>query len=86
MSSTYLTSDNMNLIERLLSEVRGAGPIRNFDRETAAARLLIQRFEQGMTKESELRCALSHHMGLHKIMDSALERWDGEGGAIGSTS
>jgi hypothetical protein len=86
MSSTYLTSDNMNLIERLLSEVRGAGLIRNLDRETAAARLLIQRVEQGMTKESELRGALSHHVGLHKIMDSALERWDGEGGAIGSTS
>jgi hypothetical protein len=86
MSSTYLTSDNMNLIERLLSEVRGAGLIRNLDRETAAARLLIQRFEQGMTEESELRISLSHHVGLHKIMDSALERWDGEGGAIGNAS
>jgi hypothetical protein len=86
MSSTYLTSDDMNLIERLLSEVRGAGPTRNFDRETAEARFLIKRVEQGATSEDELRGALSYHVDLHKIMDSALSRWAGEGGAIGNAS
>jgi hypothetical protein len=86
MSSTYPTSDNMNLIERLLREVRAPRPIRDFDRETAEARLLIKQVEQGTTNEGELRGALSHHVGLHKIMDSALERWDGEGGAIGNAS
>jgi hypothetical protein len=86
MSSTYLTSDDMNLIERLLSEVRGAGPTPNFDRETAEARFLIKRVEQGTTNEDELRAALSHHVGLHKITDSALPRWGGEGGAIGNAS
>lgn len=84
MSSTHLTSDNMNLIERLLSEVRETGPIRNFDRETAAARLLIQRLEQGTTNEDELRSALAHHVDLHEMLGGALERWDGEGGAIGN--
>lgn len=86
MSSTYLTSDNMNLIERLLSEVRGSGPIRNFDRETAEARLLVGRVEGGTTSEDELRGALAHHVELHKIMDSALARWDGEGGSPGTMS
>jgi len=86
MSSTYLTSDNMNLIERLLSEVRGPGSIRNFDRETAEARLLIGRVEGGTTSEDELRGALSHHVGLHKILDSALARWDSEGGSPGTAS
>lgn len=36
MSSTYFTSENMNMIEGLLAEVREPGPERNFDRETAA--------------------------------------------------
>ena len=83
MFSTYLTSDNMNLIERLLCEVRGSGPNRNSDRETAEARLLIGRVERGATNEDELRGALAHHVGLRKIMDSALARWDAEGGAPG---
>jgi hypothetical protein len=82
MSSTYLTSDNMNLIERLLSEVRGSAPMRNLDRETAEARLLVGRVEQGTTNEIELRDALSRHVVRHKVMDSALARWDGEGGAM----
>jgi hypothetical protein len=86
MSSTYLTSDNMNMIERLLSEVRGSGSIRNFDRETAEARLLIGRVEGGTTSEDELRGALARHVGLHKIMDGALSRWDAEGGAPGNAS
>ena len=84
MSSTCLTSDNMNLIEPLLAEVRESGPISNFDRETAAAHLLIQRVQQSTTNENALRSALARHVGLHEIMGGALERWDGEGGAIGS--
>jgi hypothetical protein len=86
MSSTYLTSDNMNLIERLLSEVREPGPASNIDREIAEARLLVGRVEQGTTNEVELRDALSRHVVRHKIMDSAIARWDGEGGAMDHVS
>jgi hypothetical protein len=84
VSSTHLTSDNINLIERWLSEVRESGSIRNFDRVTATARLLIQRVEQGTTNEDELRSALARRVGLHEIMEGALGQWDGEGSAIGN--
>jgi len=69
MSSTYLTSDDMTLIERLLREIREEGPERNFDRETAAAWFLIQEIEKGSTGEIVLREKLAMHVDLHNALD-----------------
>lgn len=84
MSSTYLTSADMNLIERLLGEVRERGPVQTLNEVTSAARLLIRRMESGLKSETALRGALAHHVGLRLVMDEAVSRWDGEGGEVGS--
>lgn len=85
MSSTYLTSDDMNLIERLLGEIGEHGPLRNFDRN-AAARFLVQSFQRGATSEADLRASLSRHLNHHKAMDGAVARWDEEGGSTGNNA
>ena len=55
MSSNYLTSDNMTMIERLLVEVREAGSERSLDIETAQrTRLPVNAIEDGMALE--IRC------------------------------
>jgi hypothetical protein len=84
VSSTYLTSADINLIERLLGEVQERGPVQTLNEVTAAARLLIRRMESGLKSETALRGALAHYVGLRLIMDEAVSRWDGEGGAAGS--
>lgn len=62
MASTYLTSENMELIERLLAEVRpktggGAPPT-----VTVEARLLIAAFEAGTKTKDDLRRLLDEHI------------------------
>jgi len=56
MSSTYLTSENMNMLQRLLAEVRRLP--RNIQREASSARFLVHRFQDGTTAESDLRSQL----------------------------
>ena len=82
MSSTYLTSSDMQLIERLLAEVRDPGPERDFDQETAEARLLIHAVEEGTREANDLRCLLAQHRKLHRSLNAGLMRWEGEGGSI----
>ncbi|EXL04022.1 hypothetical protein [Aquamicrobium defluvii] len=83
MSSTYLTSQDMNLVGRLLDEKRELGKLRGIERETSAARFLVRRIEQGTANEMRLRIALGRHLRLCDTQNSAVSRWDGEGGAIG---
>ncbi|MCK9552939.1 hypothetical protein QEZ48_19515 [Aquamicrobium lusatiense] len=83
MSSTYLTPQDMNLVRRLLDEMREPGKLRGIDRETSAARFLVRRIEQGTASEMRLRIALGRHLHLYDTQNSAVSRWDGEGGAIG---
>lgn len=88
MSSTYLTSTDMTMIERLLAEVREPGPERSFDRETAAARFLIQHFTPNADAENQLRKKLAVHINTLDTVANAIARWDDDGGAIrrGATS
>jgi hypothetical protein len=55
MSSTYLTSDDMKMIERLLAESPKDGAYASSEVDTAQARLLIHTFESGLSTEAELR-------------------------------
>ena len=57
MSSAYLTSKNMTMIERLLLEVRAVP--RNRSQETMRARFLIDQFQGGVTAEADLRSVLN---------------------------
>lgn len=82
MSSTYFTSENMNMIEGLLAEVREPGPERNFDRETAAAHFLIQHFTPKSIAIDDMRKKLAAHLGTLDALAIAYSRWDDEGGAI----
>jgi hypothetical protein len=75
MSSTYPTSDDMKMIERLLAEVRETRPERSFDAETSQAHLLIHALEEGTRVESELRHLLAEHVKLHKLFDRSHQRW-----------
>ncbi len=86
MSSTYLTPQDMNLVGRLLDEKRELGKLRGIDRETSAARFLVRRIEHGTANEMRLRIALGHHLRLYDTQNSAVSRWDGEGGAIGQAA
>lgn len=81
MSSGYLTSTDMVIIERLLAEVREPSENRSFEKETARALMLIRAAEQGVTSEHDLRLLLIKHEALHRITDQAYATWDNEGGA-----
>lgn len=81
MSSGYLTSTDMVMIERLLAEVREPSENRGFDKETARAMMLIGAAEQGVASEHELRLLLLKHEALDRIMEQAYATWDDEGGA-----
>lgn len=78
MSSNFLTSDDMTMIERLLAEVREAAPGPGFDIETAQARLLVHAFEEGMVGESDLRNLLAEHVERHGILTRSHQRWTTE--------
>lgn len=75
MSSTYLTSNDMTMMERLLAEVREAAPERSFDIESAQARLLVRAFEGGMASESDLRNLLAEHDTLQRMFARSHGRW-----------
>lgn len=78
ISSTYLTSDDMKMIERLLAEVRETRPERSFDAETARAHLLIHALGEGTQVESELRHLLAEHVKLHRVIDRSRQPWASE--------
>lgn len=59
MSSAYLTPSNLKEIEGLLAELREATPLHSSDRETEAARFLVEHFQQGVTLEADLRVKLT---------------------------
>ncbi|QDC00333.1 hypothetical protein [Mesorhizobium sp. 8] len=78
MSSTYLTNDDMLIIERLLREAQlEASDVF----ETREARLLIHAFEEGTRDENALRILLRKTVGRKKSWPEAIDRWDNEGGA-----
>lgn len=82
MSSTYLTSHDMNIIEQLLVEVREPAENRSFDEETAQARMLVRAVERGIHSATELRMLLKYHVRLHQALNHSSQRWENEGGAI----
>lgn len=84
MSSTYLTSQDMNLIGRLLDEMRDLGKLRGFDGEASAARFLVRRIEQGTSSEMRLRIALKRHLRLGDALNGSTSRHDAEGGITGT--
>jgi len=81
VSSAYLTSDDMKMIERLLAEARKGRPYASSDVETAQARLLIHAFESHMPTEAELRDLLAEHVQSRMILAQSYQRWENEGGA-----
>ncbi len=84
MSSTYLTSHNLNMLVRLLDEVRITGELAEND--IIAERLLIHRFEKGTYDEIRLRIVLRRHIFNYPNETKEINAWENEGGAIGSIS
>jgi hypothetical protein len=81
MSSTYLTSDDMTMIERLLAEARIDRPYASSDVETAQARLLIRAIVSGTPTEAELRDLLAEYVQPQRSLAQSYQRWENEGGA-----
>lgn len=79
MASIALNSRNITMISRLLRDARKPGDTQ--DLRTGAARYLTRRFQEGTFDEDRLRIALDQFIKKHKAMDTALDRWDDEGGA-----
>ena len=80
MSSTYLTSHDLNMIVRLLDEVRMTG--RLAENDIIAERLLIRRFEKGTYDERRLRIILKRHIFNYPNNAKEQNAWENEGGAI----
>lgn len=80
MSSTYLTSENMNMISRLLSETCEIGKISETGK--LSARLLVRRFEKGTFNENRLRLILRRFLRQQSSLSASLDRWNDEGGLI----
>lgn len=59
MTDSYLTSSDMDMIQRVLAASSRVPPDREL--EIVRARFLVECFERGMTKEEDLRRALSDH-------------------------
>jgi hypothetical protein len=79
MSSAYLTSKNMMMIERLLLEIRAVP--RNRSQETMRARFLIDQFQGGVIAEADLRSLLN----ISEIKDRGTSRRLGGGGVASRT-
>jgi hypothetical protein len=82
MSNSYLTFTDMNMIADLLEEVLGKDFRTDSESTTGAARLLIKNFEAGLMNKDALRYVLRKHLQIPYCADTALSRWDSEGGAI----
>lgn len=80
MSSTYLTSENMTIISRLLFEIRELG--RAAQIRKLSVRPLIKRFEKGIFDENRLPIVLRRFLGQQKLNIAALDRWNNEGGSV----
>jgi hypothetical protein len=78
MSSTYFDSQDMTMIDRLLSEVSPRGVARNTAIVTAQARLLVTAFEAGIDSEEALRQLLCDHIGLNEMLVFSRGRWEKE--------
>jgi len=79
MSSNYLSFANMNMIERLLAEVRQSAQPHDAGTETAALNFLVREVEQSQAAEADLRQKLAVHLGEWETADAAIARWDDDG-------
>jgi hypothetical protein len=82
MSSTFLTSSDMNMIGGLIVEGRRRYPERSLAFFSEPARLLVKSFQAGVTCESELRRVMEDCLRVAVIPDGSIDRWDDEGGAL----
>ena len=79
MSSAYLTSKNMTMIERLLLEFRVVP--RNRSQETIRSRFLIDQFQGSVTAEADLRLMLK----TREIKDGETSRRSAGGSVVSQT-
>lgn len=82
MPESYLTSSDMNMMADLMDEALRAGSQQIDTSANVLARLLVERFEAGTTDKESLRDVLNGPLGMSGRDDSAINRWDSEGGAI----
>lgn len=80
MSSGFLTSNDMNLLQRLLGEVPANGLVDDVESATVLARMLVHAVERGIVSEPVLRTMIASYRRSLSPAD-ALEIWETEGGA-----
>ncbi|KFB08430.1 hypothetical protein EL18_02681 [Nitratireductor basaltis] len=81
MSSGYLTSQDLQLIDTLLAEHRTGSGNRTTETELRTGRLLIDLMSNGVQEEDQLRQKLRHHLESLRSTEIALSEWENEGGA-----
>jgi hypothetical protein len=79
MSSSYLSFANMNMIERLLAEVRQSAQPHDAGTETAALNFLVRAVEQSQAVEEDLRQKLAAHLDEWETAGAAIARRDDDG-------
>lgn len=84
MSSKYLTSTDMNIIERVLSQVGEQSGNRSFEREAIRALTLIHAVQCGVRSEERLRMLLAMNETQHQIVEYPIAEWENEGGSVGT--
>lgn len=72
MPFSYLTSDDTNLLAKLLTEAKERGLVRNRCEERIAAHAMLDAFDNGVTDEACLRDALLQR--LRPLSDYSKER------------
>lgn len=82
MSSSYLTSEDMKAIERILGGVRPA-LIQGTDRQAAAARFLVERFLG--EPDAHLQSLVLTYLRDLDAHANAISRWNDDGGATGKS-
>src|SRR5690606_32658369 len=84
MSSTYLTSRDMNSLEQVLAEVRERAVNRGFDPGPAHSRMLGRASERGPPSSPDLGALLAAAVRAPPTRDHSSQRWENEGGGIRS--
>lgn len=81
MSSSYLTSENMSMIERVLRRARDF-PY-SHERNATKARFLVARFQAGITNEADLREALLLYVKAADAQENVFSGWSTQDSTVG---